>query len=96
MTYEESGVDQTIDRLLREHPDLDTTADGALDDLDQFHIGGADAVDLLIDSLALTEGDGSWTSGRDSADPPGRSPAAPATTSPASTSPRPTSTPPAT
>lgn len=55
MTYEETGVDQTINRLLREHPDLDATADGALDNLDQFHIGGADAVDLLIDSLTLTE-----------------------------------------
>ncbi|MFB9833401.1 SAM-dependent methyltransferase [Actinoallomurus acaciae] len=55
MTYEETGVDQTIDRLLREHPGLDAAADGALDDLDQFHIGGADAVDRLIDSLDLAE-----------------------------------------
>ncbi|GAA2137544.1 SAM-dependent methyltransferase [Actinomadura napierensis] len=55
MTYEETGVGRTIDRLLREHPGLDS--DGALDDLDQFHIGGADAVDLLIESLALAAGD---------------------------------------
>ncbi|MFB4303128.1 SAM-dependent methyltransferase [Actinomadura sp. NTSP31] len=57
MTYEETGVGRTIDRLLRAHPGLDATADGALDDLDQFHIGGADAVDLLIGSLALAEGE---------------------------------------
>ncbi|MDL4821343.1 SAM-dependent methyltransferase [Actinomadura opuntiae] len=50
MTYDETGVDRTIHRLLREHP-------GDLGDLDQFHIGGADAVDLLIGGLALTEGD---------------------------------------
>jgi SAM-dependent methyltransferase len=57
MTYGETTVGQTIDRLLSEHPDLDASAGGALDNLDQFHIGGADAVDLLIGGLALTEGD---------------------------------------
>ena len=57
MTYEETTVGQTIDRLLSEHPDLDASADGALDNLDQFHAGGADAVDLLIGGLALAEGD---------------------------------------
>ena len=57
MTYGETAVSQTIDRLLGEHPELDVTADGALASLDQFHIGGADAVDLLIGSLALAEGD---------------------------------------
>ncbi|WP_045877858.1 class I SAM-dependent methyltransferase [Pseudofrankia sp. DC12] len=57
MTYGESRVDQTIDRLLSEHPDLDVSAEGALDNLDQFHIGGAGAVDLLIGVLALAEGD---------------------------------------
>jgi SAM-dependent methyltransferase len=57
MTYEETTVGQTIDRLLSEHPDLDASAEGALDNLDQFHAGGADAVGLLIDSLALAEGD---------------------------------------
>jgi SAM-dependent methyltransferase len=57
MTYEEATVTQTIGRLLSEHPDLDPTADGALDDLDQFHIGGPAATDLLIGSLALTAGD---------------------------------------
>jgi SAM-dependent methyltransferase len=57
MTYEETAVGQTIDRLLSEHPDLDPSVAGALDNLDQFHIGGADAVDLLIGTLALTAGD---------------------------------------
>jgi len=57
MTYGETGINQMINRLLDEHPDLDASADGALDNLDQFHIGGADAVDLLIGSLALTGGD---------------------------------------
>jgi SAM-dependent methyltransferase len=57
MTYGETAVGQTIDRLLREHPDLDAAAEGALDSLDQFHIGGADAVDLLIGGLELAAGD---------------------------------------
>ena len=33
MTYEETMVGQTIDRLLSEHPDLDASAAGALDNL---------------------------------------------------------------
>jgi SAM-dependent methyltransferase len=57
MTYRETNVSDTIGRLLTEHPDLDAAADGALDNLDQFHIGGAAAVDRLIASLALAEGD---------------------------------------
>ena len=57
MTYGETNVGQTIGRLLSEHPDLDASAGGTLDNLDQFHIGGADAVDLLIGGLALAEGD---------------------------------------
>jgi ubiquinone/menaquinone biosynthesis C-methylase UbiE len=57
MTYQETAVGQTIDRLLSDHPDVDPRADGALDGLDQFHIGGPGATDLLIGSLALTEGD---------------------------------------
>ncbi len=51
MTYEETAVDQRIDRLLSEHPGA------SLDDLDQFHIGGVGAVDLLIPALALAGGD---------------------------------------
>ncbi|MEV6793615.1 methyltransferase domain-containing protein [Streptomyces sp. NPDC051320] len=57
MTYRETDVSRTVSRLLAEHPDLDPSAEGALDQLDQFHIGGADAVDRLISSLALAEGD---------------------------------------
>jgi SAM-dependent methyltransferase len=57
MTYAETDVSQKIDRLLSEHPDLDASAGGVLDNLDQFHIGGADAVDLLIGALALARGD---------------------------------------
>jgi protein-L-isoaspartate O-methyltransferase len=57
MTYEETTIGQTISRLLSEHPDLDASADSALDNLDQFHSGGAEAVGLLIGSLALAEGD---------------------------------------
>ena len=57
MIYTETAVGETIGRLLGEHPGLDPQAEGALDNLDQFHIGGADATGRLIDSLALTEGD---------------------------------------
>jgi ubiquinone/menaquinone biosynthesis C-methylase UbiE len=57
MTYQESSVSQTIDRILSEHPDLDPSADGALDNLDQFHLGGPDATGLLIAGLALADGD---------------------------------------
>jgi len=57
MTYEEKTVSQTIDRVLSEHPGLDASAAGALDGLDQFHIGGAAATDKLIGSLGLVEGD---------------------------------------
>jgi len=57
MTYGETAVRQTIDRLLSDERDLDAAADGALDNLDQFHIGGADAVERLIPTLALAHGD---------------------------------------
>jgi SAM-dependent methyltransferase len=57
MTYAETAVNQTISRVLSEHPDLDASTDGALDNLDQFHIGGAEAVDLLIPTLALADTD---------------------------------------
>src|SRR5271154_4013735 len=54
MTYTETPA---LGRLLSDYPDLDASADGALDNLDQFHIGGAEATDLLIASLALAGGD---------------------------------------
>jgi SAM-dependent methyltransferase len=57
MTYAETAVGQTIGRLLSEQPGLDPSADGALDGLDQFHLGGADATGLLIGDLALAQGD---------------------------------------
>jgi ubiquinone/menaquinone biosynthesis C-methylase UbiE len=57
MTYAETAVGQTIARLLSEQPGLDPSADGALDGLDQFHLGGAEATDRLIDDLALAAGD---------------------------------------
>jgi SAM-dependent methyltransferase len=57
MTYAGTAVNQTISRLLSDHPELDVSTDGALDNLDQFHIGGADAVDLLIPTLALADKD---------------------------------------
>ncbi|WP_329123684.1 SAM-dependent methyltransferase [Streptomyces sp. NBC_01465] len=57
MTYGESGLDGTVDRLLNDHAEVDASAEGALDNLDQFHIGGAEAVDRLIPTLALAPGD---------------------------------------
>jgi cyclopropane fatty-acyl-phospholipid synthase-like methyltransferase len=57
MTYAETAVNETISRILSDHPDLNASTDGALDNLDQFHIGGADAVDLLIPTLALADTD---------------------------------------
>jgi SAM-dependent methyltransferase len=57
VTYAETAVTHTIDRILSEHPALEASTDGALDNLDQFHIGGAEAVDLLIPTLALAEDD---------------------------------------
>jgi hypothetical protein len=51
MTCEETTAGQTIDRLLSEHPDLDPPSDGALYNLDQFHIDSPDATGLLIGSL---------------------------------------------
>lgn len=57
MTYDEAGMAQRIDQLLQEHPIVNPAAPDALDNLDQFHIGGADAVDQLIALLQLSAGD---------------------------------------
>src|SRR5579875_2749519 len=57
MTYADTTVGPTIGRLLSEQPGLDLSADGALDGLDQFHLGGAAATDLLIGHLHLAPGD---------------------------------------
>ena len=64
MTYEETTFGQTIDRVLSEHPDLDPPSDGALDNLDQFHINGPDATGLLIAASRSPRATGSWTSAR--------------------------------
>ena len=56
MTYGEKAVSQTISGLLSEQPGPDGLDGSELDSLDQFHIGGADATDLLIGSLTLGRG----------------------------------------
>ena len=57
MTYGEKTVSQTISRLLSNEPGPDGPDGRELDNLDQFHIGGAHATDLLIGSLTLGPGD---------------------------------------
>jgi SAM-dependent methyltransferase len=57
MTYDEAGLAQRIEQALEEHPLVDPAAPESLDNLDQFHIGGADAVDQLIALLHLNTGD---------------------------------------
>jgi ubiquinone/menaquinone biosynthesis C-methylase UbiE len=57
MTYGETAINETIDRLISDAPGFDPSAVGTLDNLDQFHIGGAAAVDLLMPTLDLAEGD---------------------------------------
>lgn len=56
MTYDEAAVTGTVAQLLDEATDLDLSADGALDGLDQFHLGGGEAVDLLIADLGVSPG----------------------------------------
>jgi SAM-dependent methyltransferase len=57
MTYNETAVTDTIDRLLREHDDLDVAIAGSIDNLDQYHIGAAAAVERLIPALQVGNGD---------------------------------------
>jgi SAM-dependent methyltransferase len=57
MTYDEVHVAERVDQLLKEHPLVDPAHPQSLDNLDQFHIGGADAVDQLIALLHLEKGD---------------------------------------
>ncbi len=57
MTYNEAALAQTLSRLLREAADLDPALAGALVNLDQYHLGGGEAVDLLIGTLDLAPGD---------------------------------------
>lgn len=56
MTYDEPAVPGTIAQLLGEATNLDPSTDGALDGLDQFHLGGAEAVDLVIATLDVSAG----------------------------------------
>jgi SAM-dependent methyltransferase len=57
MTYTENDVTSTIDHLLGEHADLDVAIAGALDNLDQYHTGGAAALERLIPGLNVAAGD---------------------------------------
>ena len=54
MTYTERDLVSTIERLAG--ADLGTLTQTQLDGLDQFHSGGAEAVDRLLPSLGLTSG----------------------------------------
>src|SRR4051812_19940582 len=56
MTYDEPSVTGTVAQLLHDATGLDPSTDGALDDLDQFHLGGAEAVDLLLATLDISTG----------------------------------------
>jgi 2-polyprenyl-3-methyl-5-hydroxy-6-metoxy-1,4-benzoquinol methylase len=57
MTYNETAVTDTIERMLAEHTDLDVASAGSIDNLDQYHIGGAAAVDRLMSNLGVGRGD---------------------------------------
>jgi SAM-dependent methyltransferase len=56
MTYTETGVSTTIDRLLEAAALPDSVTAEQLDRLDQFHLGGLDAVDRLLPSLQIDAG----------------------------------------
>jgi SAM-dependent methyltransferase len=56
MTYTETGVSTTIDRLLEAAALPDSVTAEQLDRLDQFHLGGLDAVDRLLPSLRIDAG----------------------------------------
>ena len=54
MTYSERDLVATIEHLAG--ADLGALTQTQLDGLDQFHVGGAEAVDRLLPSLGLTSG----------------------------------------
>jgi sarcosine/dimethylglycine N-methyltransferase len=54
MTYTETAIAETIERLAG--TTLSALDQGQLDAVDQFHAGGADAVDRLIPALKLASG----------------------------------------
>src|ERR1700676_3807724 len=57
MTYTEQGVTQTVQRLLAEHGLADPVTPEQLNLLDQYHIGGLDAVDYATAAMALAPDD---------------------------------------
>jgi 2-polyprenyl-3-methyl-5-hydroxy-6-metoxy-1,4-benzoquinol methylase len=57
VTYTEQGVEETVDRLLAEHGLADPVTPEQLNLLDQYHIGGLDAVDYATAAMALAPGD---------------------------------------
>ena len=57
MTYSEVDLVDTIDRMVKEAGWQDPLSPEQLDRLDQFHVGGMDAVDSLISSIDVGMGD---------------------------------------
>jgi SAM-dependent methyltransferase len=57
MTYTEHGVKETVDRLLAEHGLADPITPEQLNFLDQYHVGGLDAVDSVTAAMALAPDD---------------------------------------
>jgi protein-L-isoaspartate O-methyltransferase len=57
MTYTEQGVKETVRRLLAEHGLADPVTPEQLNLLDQYHIGGLDAVDHATAAMALAPDD---------------------------------------
>lgn len=57
MTYTEQAVAQTVHRLLAEHDLAGPLTPEQLNFLDQYHIGGLDAVDRTIAPMHLAPGD---------------------------------------
>ncbi len=57
MTYGEVDLVDTIDRMVKEAGWQDPLSPERLDRLDQFHVGGMDAVDTLVSSMGVGPGD---------------------------------------
>ncbi len=57
MTYSEVDLVDTIDGMVKEAGWQDPLSPEQLDRLDQFHVGGMDAVDTLISSMDVGTGD---------------------------------------
>ena len=89
MTYVETDLTTTISELAG--VDLHDLTQAQLDGIDQFHSGGAEAVDRLLPGLGLRPGMAVLDVGSGLGDPRARSPDPQVATSSASTSPRRTS-----